>query len=56
MESTSGIDKEIAFSKAKEALTTFLAVQGISHFKFSLSDDMPMQHPKSGKFKHIISN
>ena len=48
-------DVNLAFQKAKEALQLFLATQDITTFTLVLSDEVPKQHPKSGKFKHIIN-
>lgn len=54
LEPMEGIEKETAFIQAKEALTPFLYSHGVTKLSISLSDDAPKQHPKSGKFKHII--
>ena len=37
------------------ALTADLASQGVTDVTVTLSDDAPRQHPKSGKFKHVIN-
>ena len=44
-----------AFSQAAEALKEYLYSQGIENVEISLSGDPPAQHPKSGKFKHIVN-
>ncbi len=54
MEPKEGNDKEACFLQAKESLITFLASHGIKDVTVILSDEMPKQHPGSGKYKHII--
>ncbi|MDD3428799.1 MAG: AMP-binding protein [Oscillospiraceae bacterium] len=49
-----GVSKEAVFDKAQKALTVLLAQYGISTLHLTLSKDAPQQHPKSGKFKHIL--
>ena len=55
LEPGSGIDKAEAFEKASEALRELLAVYGISHVTVALSEELPKQHPVSGKFKHVYN-
>ena len=55
MEEQTGTDRLAAFEKARTALKGYLAAQGVSHVTIILSDDSPRQHPKSGKFKHIVN-
>ncbi|RXE58593.1 phenylacetate--CoA ligase family protein [Acetivibrio mesophilus] len=50
-----GYNKEEVFQSACLALTEFLASHDIEHVEISLSKEEPKQHPKSGKFKHIIN-
>lgn len=50
-----GYNKEEVFQSACVALTEFLASHDIEHVEISLSKEEPKQHPKSGKFKHIIN-
>lgn len=50
-----GYDKEKVYQTACTALTKFLALHGIEHADVFLSDEEPKQHPKSGKFKHVIN-
>ena len=55
LESAEGVSREEAFEKAKAALTAYLASQSVTDVTVALSDDAPRQHPKSGKFKHVIN-
>jgi len=48
-------DKEEVFEAASRALSKFLESHGIKHAEILLSEEEPRQHPKSGKFKHIIN-
>lgn len=43
------------FDKAVQVLKDFLATHGVKTVTCILSDEYPKQHPKSGKFKHIIN-
>lgn len=54
IEPDTNTDKQKAFAKAKETLVTFLATHDVNGVIIELSDEAPKQHPKSGKFKHII--
>lgn len=49
-----GVDRVVAFEAAKAALKAFLAEHGVTEVTIEPSDEAPTQHPKSGKFKHII--
>ncbi len=51
----SGYNKEDVFNSASMALKKFLASHGIYHVEIFLSEEEPKQHPKSGKFKHVIN-
>ena len=44
-----------AFEKAQQVIKTFMATYGVTTVECILSDQLPKQHPKSGKFKHIIN-
>ena len=55
MEAQEGADRTAAFEKARAALEGYLAAQGVAHVTVVLSEDPPRQHPKSGKFKHIVN-
>lgn len=55
IEENEGEDRMAAFSQAAEALKEYLCSQGIENVEISLSGDPPAQHPKSGKFKHIVN-
>lgn len=55
LEPGSGIGRAEAFEKASEALRELLAVYGISHVTVALSEELPKQHPVSGKFKHVYN-
>lgn len=48
-------NREEAFADAKEALTGFLATQGVNNFSCILSPEEPSASEKSGKFKHIVN-
>ncbi len=48
-------ERSSIFEKAKGALTNFFQTHGISNSEIILSDQLPMPHEKSGKFKHIIN-
>lgn len=50
-----GHSKEEAFESAYIALRMFLISHGIHDVEISLSVEEPKQHPKSGKFKHVIN-
>ncbi|HKM35506.1 MAG TPA: phenylacetate--CoA ligase family protein [Lachnospiraceae bacterium] len=56
IEPIEGIPREDAFHKAEQALVSFLRTQGIHEVTVTLSEDVPMQHQRSGKFKHIIND
>ena len=55
IEEQEGADRQAAFEKAKESLTRYLASQGVGSVMVTLSSLPPQQHPKSGKFKHIVN-
>ena len=55
MEEKEGIDRNHVFESASEHLKNYLKAQGITHVTITLSEEPPRQHPKSGKFKHIIN-
>lgn len=50
-----GISKEDAFLQGASALRAFLRQHQAGDIDIRLSPDPPMQHPDSGKFKHIIN-
>lgn len=52
---TYGHSKEEVFESACTVLRMFLASHGIRHVEISLSGEELMQHPQSGKFKHVIN-
>ncbi|WP_414732747.1 phenylacetate--CoA ligase family protein [Acetobacterium carbinolicum] len=54
---TSGIgdDPQRLFEEAQNKLSAFLASHGVTTAHLSFSDLTPVQHPQSGKFKHIIN-
>lgn len=56
LEPAEGITRENAFHKAEQAVVAFLQTQGVQEVTVTLSEDVPMQHIKSGKFKHIIND
>lgn len=55
LEPMPGVSREIAFEKARQALSSCLRVYGVEAPEISLSQALPRQHPVSGKFKHIIN-
>ncbi|PKM48322.1 MAG: AMP-dependent synthetase, partial [Firmicutes bacterium HGW-Firmicutes-6] len=50
-----GYDPQRLFEAAQQNLSVFLASHGVTTAHISFSDLTPMQHPQSGKFKHIIN-
>ncbi len=50
-----GINREEAYEKAKRVLLDHFALHGVKEVSIVLSDSLPMQHSRSGKFKHIIN-
>lgn len=55
LEAKEGVSKEEAFLKARERLETFLETQDITQVDIQLSEELPKQNPKSGKFKHVMN-
>ncbi len=55
MEEREGIERTEAFAAAEAALKEYLASQGVTDVTVELSEEAPRQHPKSGKYKHIIN-
>lgn len=55
MEEKEGTDRAEVFAAASEHLKDYLGTQGVAQVTVTLSDDLPRQHPQSGKFKHIIN-
>ena len=55
IEEKQGADKTAVFEKAKEALVSYLAVQGIMTVDITLSAEMPQQDANSGKYKHVVN-
>ena len=53
LEPTKGTGRAEAFAEAAAALRELLAVYGVAEVSLSLSEELPRQHPVSGKFKHI---
>lgn len=51
----SGCTKQSLFEAAQKKLSAFLASHGVMTAHIAFSDLIPMQHPQSGKFKHIIN-
>jgi Coenzyme F390 synthetase len=50
-----GDDPQRLFEEAQKKLSAFLASHGVTTAHLSFSDLTPVQHPQSGKFKHIIN-
>ena len=55
LEPMEGTGRGEAFEKAAAALRELLSVYGITEVRLSLSEDLPRQHPVSGKFKHVMN-
>jgi len=55
IEPAHGFTAEEAFAPACDALSGLLESLGAKMPEMSLSADKPQQHPRSGKFKHIIN-
>lgn len=49
-----GYLKKECFEEAFHVLNIFLATHGVTNVEIFLSEEVPKQHPKSGKFNHII--
>lgn len=47
--------KQAVFDEAERVLKEFFATYGVNNVTITLSKELPMQHPISGKFKHIIN-
>ena len=54
IEPMEGTAENDAFVQASEKLREYLSSQGVTQAAITLSEEMPKQHPASGKFKHII--
>ena len=55
IEPLEGISKSDAFEEAEKKLREYLAFQNVMHVNIKMSEEMPQQHPDSGKYKHIIN-
>lgn len=55
LEEREGAHKETVFSCARERLLVYLGSQGVHGTEVFLSEDLPSQDPRSGKFKHIVN-
>ena len=55
LEPMEGCDRAEAFEAASAALREILAAYGVTDVKISLSEELPKQHPVSGKFKHVMN-
>ena len=55
LESAEGENRALIFEQAKIALLNYLATQNVLNVTVSMSDELPKQHEKSGKFKHILN-
>lgn len=55
LEAKEGTDRQAVFLQAKDCLEGYLKSQGIRHVSITLSDELPRQNPRSGKFKHVIN-
>ncbi|MDD6038207.1 MAG: phenylacetate--CoA ligase family protein [bacterium] len=55
IEEKDGVSKAEAFEAAKRSLEAFLSTQNIHAVTITLSEELPKQNAKSGKFKHIIN-
>ncbi|MGN0706913.1 MAG: phenylacetate--CoA ligase family protein [Faecalibacterium sp.] len=54
LEPMPGVSRETAFEKARQSLIACLNVYGVEAPEIFLSEELPRQHPVSGKFKHVI--
>lgn len=54
LEPAEGISRQQAFDEAQRALTAFIHGYGVTNLTVAASQEPPMQHRDSGKFKHII--
>lgn len=50
-----GDEPQSLFEEAQKKLSAFLTSHGVTTTRISFSDLTPVQHPQSGKFKHIIN-
>ena len=55
LEPMEGCDRADAFEKASAALRDLLCAYGVTEASLTLSEELPRQHPVSGKFKHVIN-
>lgn len=55
LEPMADVSREDAFEKACKALRVQFGIYGVENLDISLSEELPKQHPVSGKFKHIIN-
>lgn len=55
LEPMAGCDRAEAFEKASAALRELLAVYAVTDVRITLSEELPKQHPVSGKFKHVMN-
>ncbi|MGN0773692.1 MAG: phenylacetate--CoA ligase family protein [Candidatus Ventricola sp.] len=55
LEPTEGCGRSEAFDKASAALRALLGAYGITEVRLTLSQELPRQHPVSGKFKHVMN-
>ena len=55
MEEKEGTDRMKAFAEAEDRICGYLETQGIHDVTITLSDDLPRQDARSGKYKHIIN-
>lgn len=54
LEEKEGVPRMEVFEEARSRLIEYLAAQNVHRVLVQLSEDSPHQHPRSGKFKHII--
>ena len=55
LEPVEGFSRADAFDAAAAALRELLSAYGVTDVAVSLSEELPKQHPVSGKFKHILN-
>ena len=55
LEPVEGFCRADAFDAAAAALRELLSAYGVTDVAVSLSEELPKQHPISGKFKHILN-
>jgi len=53
LEVAEGYQKEQVWENVRKHILDYFASQGLTTISIEKSDELPMRHPKSGKFKHV---